>query len=71
MTNKPLQNTHGVAKELDKTQFMGASLVAQWYRTHMSMQKAWVMPLGWEDPLEKEMATNSSILSCLGNPMER
>ena len=29
------------------------------------------MPLGWEDPVEKEMAADSSILSCLGNPMER
>ena len=28
-----------------------------------------VQPLGWEDPLEKEMATYSSI--CLGNPMDR
>ena len=23
----------------------------------------WVQPLGWEDPLEKEMATHSSILA--------
>ena len=27
------------------------------------MQKAWVWSLGWEDPLEKEMATYSSILA--------
>ena len=30
-----------------------------------------VRPLGQEDPLEKEMATHSSILSCLENPMDR
>ena len=24
----------------------------------------WVPSLGWEDPLEKEMATHSSILAC-------
>ncbi|KAJ1073642.1 hypothetical protein K5549_021779, partial [Capra hircus] len=24
----------------------------------------WVQSLGWEDPLEKEMATHSSILAC-------
>ena len=24
---------------------------------------AWVQSLGWEDPLEKEMATHSSILA--------
>ena len=27
------------------------------------MEKAQVQPLGWEDPLEKGMATNSSILA--------
>ena len=30
------------------------------------MQQIWVQLLGGEDPLEKEMATHSSI-SCLGN----
>ena len=27
------------------------------------MQETWFQPLGWEDPLEKEMATHSSILA--------
>ena len=27
-----------------------------------AVQKIWVRSLGWEDPLEKEMATHSSIL---------
>ena len=27
------------------------------------MQETWVQPLGWEDPLEEEMATHSSILA--------
>ena len=27
------------------------------------MQETWVQSLGWEDPLEKEMATHSSILT--------
>ena len=26
-------------------------------------QKTWVRSLGWDDPLEKEMATHSSILA--------
>ena len=26
-------------------------------------QKTWVWSLGWEDPLEEDMATNSSILA--------
>ena len=28
-----------------------------------AMQKTWVQALGWEDPLEKGMATHSSILA--------
>ena len=32
------------------------------------MQEIWVQSLGWEDPLEKEMATQ---YSCLENPMDR
>ena len=27
------------------------------------MQETWVQSLGWEDPLEKEMATHSSSLA--------
>ena len=34
------------------------------------MQETWVQSLSWEIPLEKEMATHSSILQ-LGNPMDR
>ena len=35
-----------------------------------AMQETRVPPLGWEDPLEKETATHSSI-SCLENPIDR
>ena len=28
-----------------------------------AMQETWVRSLGWEDPMEKEMATHSSILA--------
>ena len=28
------------------------------------LQKTWVRSLGWEDPLEEEMATHSSIFAC-------
>ena len=34
------------------------------------MQEMWLQSLGWEDPLEKEMATHSSILAWK-NPMDR
>ena len=29
----------------------------------LAKQEIWVQPLGWEDALEKEMATHSSILA--------
>ena len=28
-----------------------------------AMQETWVQSLGWEDPLEKEMATHSFVLA--------
>ena len=40
-----------------------ASLVAQLVKNLSLMQETWVRSLGWEDPLEKEMATHSSILA--------
>ena len=40
-----------------------ASLVAQMVKNLPTMQETWVRSLGWEDPLEKEMATHSSILA--------
>ena len=42
---------------------MGASLVAQMIKNLPAMQETRVGSLGWEDPLEKEMATHSSILA--------
>ena len=38
-------------------------LVAQRVKRLPAMQEAWVRSLGQEDPLEKEMATHSSILA--------
>ena len=38
------------------------SLVAQRVKNLPTMQETWVQSPGWEDPLEKEMATQSSIL---------
>ena len=39
------------------------SLVAQLVKNLPAMQETWVQSLGWEDPLEKGMATHSSILA--------
>ena len=35
------------------------------------MQETWVWSRGWQDPLEKGMATHSGILSLLENPTDR
>ena len=40
-----------------------ASLVAQMVKNLSAMQENWVQLLGWEDPLEKGMATHFSILA--------
>ena len=39
------------------------SLVAQLVENMPAMQETWVQSLCWEDPLEKGMATHSSILA--------
>ena len=40
-----------------------ASQVAQRVKRLLAMQETWVQSLGWEDPLEKEMAPHSRILA--------
>ena len=37
--------------------------MAQMVKNLLAVQETWVQSLGWEDPLEKEMATHSSILA--------
>ena len=44
------------------------SLVAQMVKNLPAMRETWVLSLGWEDLLEKGMATQSSILAW-ENPM--
>ena len=41
----------------------GDSLVAQMVKRLPAMRETWVQSLGWEDLLEKEMATHSSTLA--------
>ena len=46
----------------------GASLVVQMVKHLPAIWETRVRSLGWEDPLEKEMAPLQ--YSCLGNPMD-
>ena len=47
----------------DFTCHVNASLIAQLVNHLPAMQETWVRFLGQEDPLEKEMATHSSIFA--------
>ena len=38
-------------------------MVAQMAKNLPAMQETWVQSLGWEDPLEKQMAIHPSILA--------
>ena len=55
-------------KESDMTEWLNWAdwtdtlLVAQTVKKPPAMQETWVWPLGWEDSLEKGMATHSNIL---------
>ena len=40
-----------------------ASLVVQMVKNPPAMWETWVQSLGWEDPLEEDVATHSSILA--------
>ena len=42
---------------------LGDSLVVQTEKNPPAKWETWVRSLGWEDPLEKEMVTHSSILA--------
>ena len=46
-----------------------ASLVAQTVKRLPAVQETRVRSLGWEDPLEKEMASHSSILAWTEEPV--
>ena len=59
-------NEIGVAtmeNNMKGSQNIKASLVAQLVKNPPAMWETWARSLGWEDPLEKRMATHSNILT--------
>ena len=50
-------------EELTRNSESQTSLVVQMVKRLPTMQETWVQSLGWEDLLEKGMATHSSILA--------
>ena len=64
---KSLLFTNIYCKEDDKTveavTLFPASLVVRLVKNLPAVRETWVLSLGWEDSLEKEKATHSSILA--------
>ena len=59
-----MRKTHPCRRTLTSCNtLLEASLVAQTWKNPPAMQETWVPSLGREDPLEKGMATHSSILA--------
>ena len=48
---------------MEITQLVWASLVAQMVKRLLAVWENWIQSLGREDPLDKEMATHSSMLA--------
>ena len=51
------------AKECSNYHTIAVISVAQMVKHLPAVRENWVQSLGWEDPLEKEMATHSSTLA--------
>ena len=56
-------HTHNYRNKWNLSYLKESFLVAQTVRHLPTMRETWVWSLGWEDPLEKEMATHSSTLA--------
>ena len=52
-----------IVKKRIESCYKKVSLVAQMVKNPPAMLETWVQSLGWDDPLEKGMATHSNILS--------
>ena len=50
-------------QHMDSAVHIRASVVAQLVKNPPAMRETWARSLGWEDPLEKGIATHSSILA--------
>ena len=58
-----IKSTVDIIPSIHKPHLNRASLVAQSVRNSPAMQETQVRSLGWEDPLEMEMAIHSNILA--------
>ena len=63
ITEYSFQHINTYSRNYNIYTHLGASLIAQLIKNPPAMQETPVRSLGWEDPLEKELATHSSILA--------
>ena len=63
MTGVVIKRENGGTTLVVNFPFRNSSLVAQIVKNPAAIQETWVRPLVREDPLEKGMATHSSILA--------
>ena len=54
---------NSVRDKVSSKKWIYASLIAQLVKNLPAVQEAWVLFLDWKDPLEKEVATHSTILA--------
>ena len=59
----PLQSTFIPLTLISYLIALPTSLVVQMVKHLSTMRETWVRALGWEDPLEEEMATHSSTIA--------
>ena len=62
-TNKDVLKKTGSENSLKKERQKYQGFLAQWVKRLPTMRETRVRSLGWEDPLEKEMAPHSSTLT--------
>ena len=62
LTSKKKKKTAGRRKQVYRKE-SGSDSLAQMVKDPLAMQETQVLSLGWEDPLEKGIATHSSILA--------
>ena len=56
-------DTEWFALEMNRDLSVVFEIVAQLVKNLLAMQETWVRYLGWKDPLDKELASHSSILA--------
>ena len=59
----PTKLQHNIVNDFPNSERLWASLVTQMEKHLPAIWEIGVQSLGWEDPLEKEMATHSSTLA--------